>query len=296
MAIALTAQAEPEMISAPTDDVEFAQWVKLLGRRVGLRDTHIRKSFLAQCIEKRMRTRGIGTPRAYFELLAAERNNQDEWDSLVDLLPLHETRFMRHESSLNLVREFVARRARGAGNPSNVVTLWSVGCSSGEEVYTLAIVALQAIRQAGSAMRVSVIGSDLSRHSLESARRGVYHRRQLTNLAPDTLDEYFDVAGRDSYSVKPVLREVVQFVPINLVDGDTDTGHVGMVDVVFCQNVLIYFDNDVRERVCNRIAEQLLPGGMLVLGAGEMLRWNNARLKRAGGDDTLAYQKNTTTV
>jgi chemotaxis methyl-accepting protein methylase len=291
MAIALTAQAEIEMSSTPIDDVEFAQWVQLLGRRVGLRGTHIRKSFLAQCIEKRMRKRGVATQRDYFELLASGRNNQDEWDGLIDLLPLHETRFMRHESSLRLVREHVGRRARNDANRSNVVTLWSVGCSTGEEVYSLAITALQAIAESGSGQRVTVIGSDLSRHSLECARHGVYHRRQLTNLGPDMLADYFEAAGADKYAVKPALRDIVQFVPINLVDESSDTGHVGMVDVVFCQNVLIYFDAEVRERVCNRIAEHLLPGGILVLGAGEMLRWNHAQLQRANGDDTLAYKK-----
>lgn len=293
MAITLTATAiaDIDMNSTPIDDDEFALWVELLGRRIGLRAAHIRKSFLKQCVETRMRKRGSASRDAYFELLKPGKNNQEEWDLLIDLLPLHETRFMRHERSLDLVRDHVLERARATGQASNAITLWSVGCSTGEEVYSLAITALEALKHGGARKRVTVIGGDLSRNSLAIARRGIYNRRQLTNLSPANLASYFDPIDGETYSVKTELRDAVQFLPVNLIDASSDTDHVGLVDVVFCQNVLIYFDTEARENACNRLAEHLLPGGLLILGAGELVRWNHAQMKRAGGDGTLAYQK-----
>ncbi len=298
MAIAQTATvvADIDMIPTPIDDEEFAQWVALLNRRIGLRGAHIRKSFLTQCVDTRMRKRGVATRKQYFDLLKPERNNQEEWDLLIDLLPVHETRFMRHASSLRLVRDHIVERTRDTKHPPASITLWSVGCSTGEEVYSLAITALEALKDAPVRAKITVIGSDLSRNSLAVARRGIYHRRQLSNIGPDLVATYFDSVDYDTLSIKPELRDIVQFVPINLVDENSDTGHVGMADVVFCQNVLIYFDGAVRDGACRRLAEHLLPGGILILGAGELVRWNHSQMKRVGGDETLAYKKLSVTV
>lgn len=291
MSIALTTtfDADFRMLPSALDNDEFAQWVRLLERRVGLRENVVRKSFLVQCVETRMRKRGIGTRKAYLDLLSAARNNEEEWDALIELLPLHETRFARHESSLRLVGEFIAKRVVASPETPGHITLWSVGCSTGEEVYTLAIAAHEALKDHPGHVRLNVIGSDLCNNSLAAARRGVYHRRQLGGLTPSQLATWFDKTDDELYSVNPQLRGETQFVPVNLANSESDMGHVGMVDVVFCQNVLIYFDNESRERVCNRLAEHLLPGGLMVLGAGELVRWNNPRMKRTGGDGTLAY-------
>ncbi len=294
MAIAvslMSAVAFPELMLSAIDDEEFALWVELLGRRVGLRDTVIRKSFLLQCVETRIRLRGIASRRAYFDLLRAQSGNDEEWDCLIDLLPLHETRFMRHASSLTLLTNYIQQRCAVEKSRPTTLTAWSAGCSTGEEVYSLAILMDQALAPFDPRPRINVIGSDLSRTSLSKARRGNYHRRQLTNLSALQIAHYFDHTDDEIFVVKAALRERTQFLPVNLHELNVGNGMVGPVDIVFCQNVLIYFDSIERERIVNQLAEHVAPGGVLVLGGGELLRWNRPDFKRIATDDTLAYKK-----
>ena len=294
MAIAvslMSAMVFPELMLTTIDDEEFALWVELLGRRIGLRDTAIRKANLMQCVETRLRKRGIVSRRAYFDLLRAQTGNDDEWDSFIDLLPLHETRFMRHASSLNLLAGYIQQRCAVKKNCPTMLTAWSAGCSTGEEVYSLAIVMDQAVASNEPRPRINVIGSDLSRNSLNTARQGSYHRRALTNLSAPQIAQYFDQTDDDRFVVKAGLRERTQFLPVNLRELDASNGMVGPVDIVFCQNVLIYFDSVERERIVNQLAEHVAPGGVLVLGGGELLRWNRPDFKRIATDDTLAYKK-----
>ena len=290
--------ARPEHMQTTTtiDDEEFALWVKLLGRRIGLRDTTIRKSFLLQSVETRLRKCGIASRRAYFDLLQAYEGNDEEWDSLIDLLPLHETRFMRHASSLTLLADYVQQRCAVEKTRPAMLTAWSAGCSTGEEVYSLAIVMDQVLAPYSPRPSINVIGSDLSRNSLKMARVGRYHRRQLSNLSAAQIAHYFDPADGDVFIVKPSLRERTQFLPVNLRELDGTHGLVGPVDIVFCQNVLIYFDSVERERIVNQLAGHVAPGGVLVLGGGELLRWNRPDFKRIATDDTLVYRKSSALI
>lgn len=293
----MSAATNPGLMHSPAfDDEEFALWVELLGRRIGLRTSAIRKSFLLQCVETRIRLRGLASRQIYFELLRGASGNDEEWDSLIDLLPLHETRFMRHASSLALLANYVQQRCAAEQSRPATLTAWSAGCSTGEEVYSLAMVMDQALALLERRPRINVIGSDLSRSSLNKARRGRYQRRQLAGLSAAQIVHYFDPAEDDAFIVKAPLRECTQFLPINLRELDAASGMVGPVDIVFCQNVLIYFDNAERERIVNQLAEHVVPGGMLVLGAGELLRWSRPDFKRIATDDTLAYRKSSVLI
>lgn len=293
MAIAVSlmnAMVFPECMQTTFDDEEFALWVELLGRRIGLRDTAIRKSFLLQSLAMRIHKRGVASRRAYLDLLRAHSGNDEEWDDLIDLLPLHETRFMRHASSLALLADYTRQRCAARPRPATL-TAWSAGCSTGEEAYSLAIVMDQALAPHEPCPRINVIGSDLSHNSLKKARNGRYHGRQLTNLSASQIERYFDRVDDDTFIVKTALRERTQFLQVNLHELGGASDMVGPVDIVFCQNVLIYFDGGERERIVNQLAEHVAPGGVLILGAGELLRWNRPDFKRIAIDDTLAYRK-----
>ncbi len=287
----MSAVAFPELMQTSIDDEEFLLWIELLGRRIGLRDSAIRKSFLLRSVETRIRQRGMASRRAYFDLLRAHTGNEEEWDSLIDLLPLHETRFMRHASSLELLTRYIQQRCAVEKNCPTTLTAWSAGCSTGEEAYSLAMVMDQAVASIDPRPRINVIGSDLSHNSLNKARRGSYQRRALVNLSAPQITQYFDQANADTFIVKSTLRERTQFLPINLYEMKADHGMVGPVDIVFCQNVLIYFDRAEREHIVNQLAEHVAPGGVLVLGGGELLRWSRPDFKRIATDDTLAYKK-----
>lgn len=292
----MSAAALPEHMQTTIDDEEFALWVELLGRRLGLRDTAIRKVLLLQSVDTRIRHCGIPSRRAYFELLRARSGNDEEWDYLIDLLPLHETRYMRHASSLELLGNYVKQRCSVEKSCPATITAWSCGCSTGEEVYSLAIVMDQALASINRPSRINVIGSDLSRNSLNKARRGSYQRRALNHVDPSLIEQYFDVVDSDTFVVKAALRERTQFLSINLRELETGGSMVGPVDIVFCQNVLIYFETTEREHIVNQLAEHVVPGGMLVLGAGELLHWSRPDFKRIAAEDTLAYRKSSVLI
>ena len=292
----MSAAAFSEQRQTAIDDEEFALWVELLGRRLGLRDTAIRKAFLLQSVDTRIRQCGIPSRRAYFELLRAHADNDEEWDYFIDLLPLHETRLMRHASSLELLGNYVRQRCSVEKSRPDTLTAWSCGCSTGEEVYSLAIIMDQALALCDPGPRINVMGSDLSRNSLNKARRGSYQRRALNNLSPPLIEQYFDVVDDDTFVVKKALRERTQFLSINLHELDAGSSMVDPVDIVFCQNVLIYFESAERERIVNQLAEHVVPGGMLVLGAGELLRWSRSDFKRIAAEETLAYRKSSVLI
>ncbi len=141
--------------------------------------------------------------------------------------------------------------------------IWSAGCASGEEPYSIALSLCEAAAT-GTAPDASIMATDISREALERAERGVYSERLLENLSPAQIVNYF-TRGADGYKVKPVLREMVKFAPMNL----AEPLYLGRFDCIFCMNVLIYFGEELRRRLIQRFYEYLEPGGYLFLGHAE---------------------------
>lgn len=278
------------------DEQQFAKWVELLGNRLGMRAASIRKSFLHNAISNRLDITGIASHEEYFDYLHAGENGKREWEQLVELLTIRETRFFRHKSSLELVSEHAKDKLRLCKLSDEPFTYqaWSLGCSTGDEAYTLAIL-LEQVRQnshePGAAY--SVIASDISNHALETARTGIYPVKQLSEAEEDIVQEYFTRLPDGQYRIVPEIREKVVFTNTNILHVENNT--IGMMDVIFCQNLLIYFEHDVRLKILNNLARYLLPNGLIVLGAGEIYRWDNPDMQLVSGNNILAYRRNGTT-
>jgi chemotaxis protein methyltransferase CheR len=148
-----------------------------------------------------------------------------------------------------------------------VFRIWSAGCSSGEEPYSIALSILEATDSGtgiNAGINASIVATDISREALERADRAVYGGRVLENLSPFQIATYFTSYG-DGYKVKPLLREMVTFAPLNL----AEPLYLGRFDCIFCMNVLIYFSEELRNRLIQRFYEYLEPGGYLFLGHAE---------------------------
>lgn len=271
------------------DEGEFRRWVDLVEERTGMALPPARKSFLVTSVGLRMREIGCATYQEYFHKLTGSKNGLVEWSILVDRLTVHETRFFRHPQSMELVREQVLgkRPARGRANAS--VHAWSVGCSTGEEAYTLAMVIDRCLRENHVEGYFGITGTDISQPALSVGRSGVYSARRIKDIDPGLVEDYFERLEDGRVRICEPLRRRVCFARMNILDIDHEC--LGDMDIIYCQNLLIYFDRERREDLVNAMVERLMPGGLLILGSGELVGWSHPRMHKVQSAHTLAYRR-----
>ena len=230
----------------------------------------------------------LGLPgfREYCGYLRMHPQRKQETERAVDLVTTNETYFFRELTQLRAFENEVLPNLYEEAKPRRRLVIWSAGCSSGEEVYTLAILVLRSQRFAGWDLRI--VGNDISRRVLQTARAGVY-RESSFRAMPDEYAEYFTPApsGR---SVRPFVREICHFGHFNLLD-EGRAAMIGRVDAIFCRNVLIYFDQASRRRVIQAFYERLEPHGYLMLGHSESLLHTSTAFELAQLRGDLAYRK-----
>ena len=222
--------------------------------------------------ERRLRDRvielGVASFTQYYHHLRYHPNARAELEAAVDALVTNETYFFREDYQLKAFRHEILpalhERLRAEGRKR--LTIWSAGCSTGEEVYTLAM--LIADTHLFSGWDVRVFGSDISRRVLSVARKAVYGASSFRAMPPD-FERHF-VETPDGRQVVAPIRAMCHFGHLNLLDHDR-SALIGSADVIFCRNVLIYFDDASRRRVVDSFYQRLQPGGYLLLGHSESL-------------------------
>lgn len=203
----------------------------------------------------------------YYKYLRFNVRGRAELDEAIEILTTNETYFMRQEYQLKAFRDEVLPVLAKANAEKRKLVIWSAGCSTGEEAYSLAAI----VHQSGAFIDwdVRVIGSDISKQCLATARRGVYRGASFRATSDEFRASYF-VEREDGMHVADWVRKYVYFGHLNLLDG-LKASTLGRVDVVFCRNVLIYFDPGSRKRVIDNLYDRLVPGGFLLLGHSESL-------------------------
>jgi chemotaxis protein methyltransferase CheR/type IV pilus assembly protein PilK len=203
---------------------------------------------------------------------------------LVDRLTVQETCFFRHLPSYALVKNFLHEKAAKT-SPKQAIEMWSVGCSSGEEVYSLAILAEECLSKRHR--YYGITGTDVSLAVLAKAKKAIYPERKLLNLNDQERQQFFSPIDKNQYAVNAALKERVCFAQLNVLNLNHAPMH-GM-DIIYCQNMLIYFRKWRRREIVNRLAERLAPGGLLILGLGEVVDWQHPELDRVNDQHTLAF-------
>ncbi|MBK7399831.1 MAG: protein-glutamate O-methyltransferase CheR [Myxococcales bacterium] len=227
-------------------------------------------------VQRRLRDRltllGIESFTEYVRMLRYDPAGRVELEEAVDALTTNETYFQREAYQLRAFRDeglpLLAEQAQGRRR----LSVWSAGCSTGEEVYTLAILLLEAASEPSSPLHgfdLRVFGSDISKRCLAHARRAVYGTSAFRATPPEFRKKWF-VERPDGALVNERVRQICQFGHLNLLDASRAVV-VGRVDVVFCRNVLIYLGTHARRRVIDLFHERLYPGGLLLLGHSESL-------------------------
>lgn len=270
------------------DGQQFRQWQALLELRTGVCVSAERQSYLQTSLGTRMRALGIRDYQAYYEHVIEGISGALEWSALVECLTVRETSFMRHRASFDCVARVVRERLQQPlGRP---LQLWSVGCASGEEAYSLAMVVEQALRDVGQQRRdYGIWATDISQQALDQARQGLYSSRRLGGLKDTETRQWLTQTPDGQYQVAAALRERVCFTRLNILE--LAQAPIRDLDIIFCQNLLIYFRRWRRRELLNQLASRLAPGGMLVIGPGEIMDWDNPLLESVSDDRVQAYKR-----
>lgn len=279
-----TTHAGRHMPPALTDR-EYLQWAALIAERLGLKSSVITKPYIAKTVFYRLLSLGLDSYESYFQLLHDQEQGVNEWVNLVDLLTIHETRFYRHPESL----EYVAEHIRQRHATSASLQLWSVGCSTGEEAYSLSILTHQVLESYGSKTPYLVLGSDISGNCLEKAKTGLYHRRQLVNLNPAMVSRYFEPGNADYVRIGSDVAGPTCFKRYDILDNSSQD--IGIYDVIYCQNLLIYLQPERRRQALDQLVSHLAHDGILILGAGEAHEWRSDKVTRVRHASINIYRR-----
>lgn len=269
------------------DDAQFRQWQALLESRTGVCVGEQRKLFLQTSLCARMREKQMTDYQTYYEHVTQGPTGAIEWSALLDNVTVRETTFMRHRPSFDCVADHLRRRLMINGG-KRPVHLWSVGCASGEEAYSLALTTAQCLRSAGlNEDGFGIWASDISPKALEQGRIAHYSTARLGGLTQTERSTWLSALKDGRYEVIPALRDRVCFTRLNILE--LAQAPIRDLDIIFCQNLLIYFRRWRRRDLLNLLASRLAPGGMLIIGLGEIVDWKNPLLERVPDDRVQAY-------
>ena len=254
-----------------------------LGARIAAHAGLEPKSWVLESrVNKRVQALGLETPDAYIELLTSAAGLQ-ELELLLEALRVGETRFFRHRSHVKAFADVVVPAIRTAKRGKRV-RVWSAGCATGEEAYTLAMILAKHVTPATS---VSILATDISTDALATAKRRVYNAAALNHVPDEWRSWAFTPDGSSgNWRVADHVAKLVSFERRNLADGGFQRGY----DVIWCRNVLIYFTPEARERAIDRLIDSLNPGGFLFVGYAESLR-DFAALDAVRTPDAVLYRK-----
>jgi chemotaxis protein methyltransferase CheR/type IV pilus assembly protein PilK len=287
----MSALANWSMKNMPAMDAEqFRLWQTLLEERIGMSLGQERKLFLESSLSVRMRELGLENYADYYAHLRAgtTESRAMEWSILVDRLTVQETSFFRHPDSYVLVEELVQRFIHEHAK-SEVFNVWSVGCSTGEEPYSLAMLIEEQFHQAGWSGYFGITATDISLPTLSKARHAKYGVRKVERIDPALREKYFERLNEQEYQVKNELRQRVCFARLNVLD--LKQAPISGMHLIFCQNMLIYFRRWRKREIVSKLVERLLPGGILIIGPGELTDWHHPEMERVYFGEALAYRR-----
>ena len=252
-------------VAAPSEfdlsDADFERIRAMIDRRAGIQLTAAKRSMVYNRLVRRLRETGCSTFSQYLDTRLTE--GSAEWESFVNALTTNLTSFFREEYHFPVLAEFLQRRVAEQGSAS----VWCAAASTGQEPYSIAITALEAL---GNASKVSIFASDIDTEVLATARAGIYPQETVAKMPSSRLHRFF-LRGKGRREgmvrVKPELQSMIRYERVNLIQGDWPIRD--KFDAVFCRNVMIYFDRNTRIKLVEAIHKVMKPGGLLFVGHSE---------------------------
>ena len=268
-------------------EADLRKLTEFLYRRTGMVFTEAKRYYVERRIAERMAATSINDFAAYFAFLRSEARNEVE--HIINSFTVNETYFYREDHQLEcLTKDLLRERIQGKRH-GDAIRIWSAPCSTGEEPYSIAIWLLENWPEA-DAFDIEIVGSDIDTRVLEAASAGVFGKRALMRLSAEVIARYFRQLDDEQWLIIDDLRQSVQFSRVNLVEMK-ETRSQGQFDVIFCRNVLIYFDDESRRVAAENLYDNLLPGGYICLGHTESMSRISSLFEVCRYSDAIVYRR-----
>jgi len=281
----------PEVESKYTlTDEAFRELRDIIYKTSGIYYTESKKYLLESRILKRIQALKLNSLYDYVNFIKNPAN-RGELKNLFDAITINETYFFRAEQQFDSLEKIIIPELikNKAGTPNPTIRIWSAACSTGEEPYTIAMIVLEKIKPLYPNVQFQILGSDISNQVLEVARNGVYKDYSVRNMPELYLKKYF-ISKDGLFYLKDDVKRLVRFSNINLFDA-TQVRMVSNCDIIFCANVLIYFDIPAKQKVVSYLYDALNVGGYLFVGYSESLHGISKAFKLVHLPKAIAYKK-----
>ncbi|MCJ2066192.1 chemotaxis protein [Methylobacterium sp. J-088] len=274
----------PTPVVADSDFVRFRDYFY---RKTGIMFADNKRYFVDKRLQERMQVTGQTLFRDYFNTIRFQASGQ-EFQALVNLMTVNETYFYREEYQFRCLVQSILPEVTRRKRPGETVRIWSVPCSTGEEPYSIAFQLLDTWAEVDR-YDIEIVATDIDTTVLEQAKRGLYGDRAVQHVPRATLERFTRRVG-GAYEVIPDIRESIAFARVNLSDS-LSTRQFRNFDVVFCRNLLIYFDDASRRDAAQTIYEALNPGGFVCLGHSESMSRISSLFELRKFTEAIVYQK-----
>jgi chemotaxis protein methyltransferase CheR len=261
------------------DTESFERLSTYVTREYGIKLPLAKKSMLESRLYKKVKSLGLSNYTEFLDFIFSETGKQGELYNVIDLITTNKTDFFREAAHFNfLINEYLPQCK--AENGSANLKIWSAGCSTGEEPYTI-IMAMEEFRKKSLETSYSLLATDVSTRVIQTAYQGVYDIEKIDPVPLELKRNYFmrSKSNPRLVRVKPEFRKKLQFKRLNFMDNNFGLNKADY-DIIFCRNVLIYFDKPTQERVINKFCSHLKPGGLLFLGHSESIIGMTVPLKQ----------------
>jgi chemotaxis protein methyltransferase CheR len=267
------------------EDVQ--RFCEFLYRRTGMSFMEGKRYFIDRRLDERIAATGSRSFQAYFSLLRADADHEIE--HLINSFTVNETYFYREDHQLRCMTSSMLDLIAGRKKPGGTVRIWSIPCSTGEEPYSIALWLMENWPQVDS-YNIEIVGSDIDTSALKAAAEGIYGNRALMRLSTDLIGRYFRPVAAGGHQIDEGLRNSIEFTYANLIDA-RDMARYRDFDVIFCRNVLIYFDDASRRQAAENLYDCLGPGGYICLGHSESMSRISPLFRVARFPDAIVYQR-----
>jgi chemotaxis protein methyltransferase CheR len=269
-----------EIFKAKLSDDEFRKLSEFIYREYGIKMPPVKKIMLQSRLQKRLRELNMSNFKEYVEFVFSKEGQDNEVIHMIDVVSTNKTDFFREPVHFEFLTNVFVPESMEEAHGKGLVKIWSAGSSSGEEAYTIAITMAE-LKEKYPGLDYSIFGTDISTRILRSAIEAIYKENRLEGVPLNIKKKYF-LKSKDranpTVRVIPELRKKASFARLNFMDATFNVNET--FDVIFCRNVLIYFDRETQEKVINKLCLKLRPNGIFFLGHSESITSMNVPLKQ----------------
>jgi len=279
--------SRPDARAVHVTQEDVRRLCEFLYRRTGMSFDGDKRYYIDRRLAERIAATASGSFQSYFAVLRSDAEREIE--HLVNAFTVNETYFYREDHQLRCMTSDLLADILKHKKVGESIRIWSIPCSTGEEPYSIAIWLMENWSGVDD-HSIEIVGSDIDTRALKAAADGVYGRRALMRLSPAIIDRYFERLEGDQVQIDPGLRDSIQFTHANLIHGE-DMAAYRNFDIIFCRNVLIYFDDASRRIAAENLYDCLRPGGYIFLGHSETMSRISTLFSVCRFFDAIIYQR-----